>query len=722
MTTTHGVQRHTTARFGLAFALLAALLAGVFSLGTARAAVSVPSVQAYSQNFDTLPATGTTAWQNDVTLQGWYAAGGNTDITSIAAYNLDAPVSPAGGLYSFGTSAGSNERALGLVGNSSNNPKRFGVVLKNTSGARIKTLTVSYTGEQWYDGNTLTTTERLQFKYKQAAAISSADFHTTAASSLTDYPSLDFNSPQNTGVGAIDGNSAANSRPVSATITLNPDFAPGNEMLLLWEKDNVSGIDDGLAVDNLSVTAGFATAAPQADCPANVTAFRNATTNVAVSAFDPNGIVNQANITSASVAGISLTNQAPATTAGGTYSASLRIDGTQATGTYPVTIQFISQDVGETAQCTVNVAVKDATDLAVTKTGPSLYRPGQSLTYALTVNPGPSTANNVVLTDTLPAGLTYVSDDSGITPTQNGQTVVWNLGSLSSQKAISLVTSVSANATGSLVNTASASTSTTDNDKTNNTDSTTANPKPLIADFSNSTKTVSAQSVAVGQVFTYTLSIVNSGDADSTFALTDTLNAKLSVVNVSPGLTQSGSTLTATGPISAGEQISYTVSVKADSAGTINNAATLTGDGTTHTLPAPAVTVGIANFSTSNKTVDKNKIAPGGELVYTINVVNSGQQAGTFTLTDTLGPNLTVVSTSPTMTQNGQTLTATGDLAAGATQKYVITVHVKPNVAAGSVIDNSATVSGDGQPHTVTAQPVVVVLPNIYLPLIVKGP
>ncbi|HEU5013587.1 MAG TPA: DUF11 domain-containing protein [Roseiflexaceae bacterium] len=722
MTTTHGVQRHTTARFGLAFALLAALLAGMFSLGTARAAVSIPSVQAYSQNFDTLPATGAPAWQNDVTLQGWYAAAGNTDITSIAAYNLDAPTSPSGGLYSFGASAGSNERALGLVGNSSNNPKRFGVVLKNTSGARIKTITVSYTGEQWYDGNTVTTTERLQFKYKQAASISAADFHTTAAASLTDYPSLDFNSPQNSGAGAIDGNSPANSHAVSATITLNPDFAPGNEMLLLWEKDNVTGIDDGLAVDDLSVTAGFATAAPQSDCPVNVTAFRNATTNVAVSAFDPNGIVNQANITGSSVAGISLTNQTPATAAGGTYSAVLRIDGTQAVGTYPVSIQFVSQDASETAQCTVNVAVKDATDLAVTKTGPSLYRPGQSLTYALTVNPGPSTANNVVLTDTLPAGLTYVSDDSGITPTQNGQTVVWNLGALSTQKAISLVTSVSASATGALVNTASASTSTTDNDKTNNTDSTTANPKPLIADFSNSTKTVSAQSVAVGQVFTYTLSIVNSGDADSTFALTDTLNAKLSVVNVSPGLTQSGSTLTATGPISAGEQISYTVSVKADSAGTINNAATLTGDGTTHTLPAPAVTVGIANFSTSNKTVDKNKIAPGGELVYTINVVNSGQQAGTFTLTDTLGPNLTVVSTSPTMTQNGQTLTATGDLAAGATQKYVITVQVKPNVAAGSVIDNSATVSGDGQPHTVTAQPVVVVLPNIYLPLIVKGP
>lgn len=45
-------------------------------------------------------------------------------------------------------------------------------------------------------------------------------------------------------------------------------------------------------------------------------------------------------------------------------------------------------------------------------------------------NDGDLSASNVILTDTLPAELTYVSDNSGVTPTIVGNQVVWSLGTL----------------------------------------------------------------------------------------------------------------------------------------------------------------------------------------------------------------------------------------------------------------------------------------------------
>ncbi|HEU5015280.1 MAG TPA: hypothetical protein VFT66_22345, partial [Roseiflexaceae bacterium] len=354
----NGAVRQSWARGGIACSLILALLVSLLASGTVQASVPTPSVQTYNQTFDSLISSGSTAWQNDVTLKGWYAAAGSTPVTSVAAYNYDsAPASPAGGLYSFGAT-GSSDRALGLIGNFTNTPKRMGVVLRNTSGSRIKRLTIAYTGEQWLDGNTITTTERLQFKYKKGAtgvSLGASDIQTSLG--FTNYPALDFTSLRNSALGPINGKDPANSRAISSTIELHPDLYPNQELMLIWEKDNVSpGADDGLAIDNLSITAGFNTALPVASCPSSVTAFQGKTATVPLSAFDPNGTVTQAQITSGAVAGISLVNQTPAPGPGGTYTATLQIDGA-AVGPHPVVVQFTSQELNETRECTINVTV-----------------------------------------------------------------------------------------------------------------------------------------------------------------------------------------------------------------------------------------------------------------------------------------------------------------------------------------------------------------------------
>jgi uncharacterized repeat protein (TIGR01451 family) len=61
-------------------------------------------------------------------------------------------------------------------------------------------------------------------------------------------------------------------------------------------------------------------------------------------------------------------------------------------------------------------AVKQGTALALSGTGPTQAVSGGSGTYSITVtNNGPLTATNVVMTDTLPAGATFVSASSGCT-------------------------------------------------------------------------------------------------------------------------------------------------------------------------------------------------------------------------------------------------------------------------------------------------------------------
>ena len=72
-------------------------------------------------------------------------------------------------------------------------------------------------------------------------------------------------------------------------------------------------------------------------------------------------------------------------------------------------------------------------DLAVTKTGPSNTSPGQVITYTLNYqnkSTATNTATGVQLSDMLPTGLTYVTNSCSGTCSVTGNTITWDLGSL----------------------------------------------------------------------------------------------------------------------------------------------------------------------------------------------------------------------------------------------------------------------------------------------------
>jgi uncharacterized repeat protein (TIGR01451 family) len=118
--------------------------------------------------------------------------------------------------------------------------------------------------------------------------------------------------------------------------------------------------------------------------------------------------------------------------------------------------------------------VFDAADLGISKNAPAQAVPNSTLVYGISVqNDGGLTATAVILTDTLPENIVYVSDDSGYIPGRpDSRTLVWQVGQLAPGGALqfSITTSVGAAASGSLVNVITVTTTATETNLSNNRD------------------------------------------------------------------------------------------------------------------------------------------------------------------------------------------------------------------------------------------------------------
>jgi uncharacterized repeat protein (TIGR01451 family) len=96
---------------------------------------------------------------------------------------------------------------------------------------------------------------------------------------------------------------------------------------------------------------------------------------------------------------------------------------------------------------------------------------GRNITYKLEVeNDGPNNATGVVVTDTLPAGVTFVSASFGCTYNPGPHNVTCNIGNLSNDREAKRTIVVQTTAIGTITNTATVTGNQTDPRVSNNTD------------------------------------------------------------------------------------------------------------------------------------------------------------------------------------------------------------------------------------------------------------
>lgn len=111
-------------------------------------------------------------------------------------------------------------------------------------------------------------------------------------------------------------------------------------------------------------------------------------------------------------------------------------------------------------------------DLVAAKNAPATVHPGDAITYTLAIsNIGPLAAPEVRISDTLPAGVAFTSQDSPYTFTRPAPgTLVWDLGTLDpgGQAAFSVYGQVEAGASGTLTNRLTAATTAVEPNLSNN--------------------------------------------------------------------------------------------------------------------------------------------------------------------------------------------------------------------------------------------------------------
>lgn len=199
---------------------------------------------AYTQNFDGLANSGTSSTTLNGTLAGWYIleTGSNSNTTYTAGTGSDT----AGDTYSYGASA-STERALGSIASSKLETK-FGAQFTNNTGNTIDQLVISYTGEQWRLGDVARATkDQIVFEYStNATSLTTGTWNPVSA--------LTYETTNLTGAAGLrNGNDAAYKTALSNLIS-GLNIPAGQTFWIRFVDVNVSGTDDGLAIDDFSLT------------------------------------------------------------------------------------------------------------------------------------------------------------------------------------------------------------------------------------------------------------------------------------------------------------------------------------------------------------------------------------------------------------------------------------------------------------------------------------
>jgi uncharacterized repeat protein (TIGR01451 family) len=343
-----------------------------------------------------------------------------------------------------------------------------------------------------------------------------------------------------------------------------------------------------------------------------------------------------------------------------------------------------------------------------------------NLTYVVTVtNLGPSDASGVVVAEalTLPAG---VSVDS-ITPSVGGYVdPTWTIGNLpaSASATLTVVLTVGAStAAGTDVISDTAAVVSVNEIDTNPANDAATESTSVTREVDLSvTKAESTDPVVAGSGpgnLTYVVTVTNNGPSDASGVVvteTLTLPAGVAVDSVTPSagvFTEPTWTLGALAN-GASETLTVVLTVSAvAAAGTdvVGNTATITAVNETDTNAANDSATESTSISgeadlSITKSDDQDPVTAGTSLVYTLTVTNNGPtDAAGVTVTDTLPPGVTLVSTAGCAEDpTGAPTCSLGTIAAGGSTAFTVTVDVDPETV-GTLMNTASVTSTTSDPN-----------------------
>ncbi len=401
-----------------------------------------------------------------------------------------------------------------------------------------------------------------------------------------------------------------------------------------------------------------------------------------------------------------------------------------------------SGNTSEFSQAIVSGNASTDLDITQSQTGilsnasPNPVQVGSTLTYTIYVtNHGPNPATGVTVTDTLPAGVTYLSASvSQGTVLQSGGIVTASFGGigLAPNATATLTILVRPGSPGTLVDVASVTSNEGDFNSANNTVTLTAvavSSADISATFG-TPGTSYPTTALIGQPITYNLTVKNAGPSDAADVMVVEglpSGAKLDSITVSQGtytLSPDGLTITADlGALTApGGSAVISVVLEATAQGSLTVNAMASAD--PEADPNPANNTATPATTTINATADlvaavSPQTSPSGfvgqPFTFVVTATNLGpDDAQGVTIVDTLPANVknvtVVASPGGTFTINGSTVNATFPSLSATAGSNVATLTITVTPQTAGVLTDSATVSlntalgqGDPKPGNNTA-------------------
>ncbi len=357
--------------------------------------------------------------------------------------------------------------------------------------------------------------------------------------------------------------------------------------------------------------------------------------------------------------------------------------------------QFDPSSVNDADSATVNVP---QVDLSLTKTvdDSSPARIGDSVTYTLTVaNAGPdASAPTTTVTDLLPAGLTYVSDDGS--GAYSATTGVWQVGSVPNGATRTLHIIATVDVPGAITNTATVSSPNDDSVPGNDTDSVS-----VTAESSNValTKSVNFLTPRQGDDVVYSITVTNNGpDTATGVVVDDQLPSGLTYVSDDgAGAYNAVSGVWTVGSLANGASATLQITATAATSDPVTNTATVDADqrdpDTADNADDATIDPTAADVSIT-KTVDDAKPAIGDTVTYTVTATNNGPDGATGVVVNDMFPSgITVLTANPPATGANAlgSFWNVGALASGDSRTIVVTARVdSPDAQV-----NTATVTAD---------------------------